>query len=156
MATSIAAARVLAAETDLKIADAAFVAGHSLGEYSALCAAGALSLADTAQLLRVRGDAMQAAVPVGEGAMAAILGLSLADVEAAIEAGGGNGVCQIANDNSPGQVVISGNSARVEAVMAAAKERGGQTGAAPAGFRAVPLYLDGASGGADGQGAGKC
>ncbi|MEE9330179.1 MAG: ACP S-malonyltransferase [Parvularculaceae bacterium] len=131
MATSIAAVRVLAAETDLKIADAAFVAGHSLGEYSALCAVDSLSLADTAQLLRVRGDAMQAAVPVGEGAMAAILGLSLADVEAAIEAGGGGGVCQIANDNSPGQVVISGHSARVEAVMAAAKEGGAK--------RALPL-----------------
>lgn len=124
MAHSIAALRVLEAEAGVKIADAMFVAGHSLGEYSALCAAGAISLADTARLLRIRGEAMQAAVPVGEGAMAALIGVDLEAAQKAIDAADGAGVCEIANDNAPGQVVISGEKARVEAVCAGAKEFG--------------------------------
>ncbi len=123
MAHSIAAMRVLEKEAGVKIADAQFVAGHSLGEYSALCAAGAVSLADTARLLRIRGEAMQAAVPVGEGAMAALIGVDLEGAQKAIDATDG-GVCEIANDNAPGQVVISGDKARVEAVCAGAKEFG--------------------------------
>ncbi|MDS9468475.1 ACP S-malonyltransferase [Paracoccus sp. MBLB3053] len=123
MATSIAAFRALEAE-GFGIKDAAFVAGHSLGEYSALCAAGALSLADTARLLRLRGKAMQDAVPVGQGAMAAVLGLDFAAVaELARDAAQGE-VCQAANDNDPAQVVISGNKAAVERAASMAKERG--------------------------------
>lgn len=113
MAHSIAMLRVLEKECGLDIADARFVAGHSLGEYSALCAARAITLADTARLLRIRGEAMQAAVPVGEGAMAALIGIDIAGAEAAIaETGEIKGVCEIANDNAPGQVVISGQGAR--------------------------------------------
>ena len=123
MAHSIAAMRVLEKEAGVDIADAQFVAGHSLGEYSALCAAGAVSLADSARLLRIRGEAMQAAVPVGEGAMAALIGVDLEGAQKAIDATDG-GVCEIANDNAPGQVVISGDKARVEAVCAGAKEFG--------------------------------
>ncbi len=127
MATSLAAMRALE-EAGVNVTDAAFVAGHSLGEYSALAAAGALSLADTARLLRIRGRAMQEAVPVGEGAMAALLGLDFATVsevaaEAAREAGPGQ-VCQAANDNDPGQVVISGHKAAVERAIDIAKARG--------------------------------
>lgn len=123
MATSIAALRALEAE-GFGLGDAQFVAGHSLGEYSALCAAGAISLSDTARLLRIRGRAMQEAVPVGLGAMAAILGLDFAAVTAlAAEAAEGE-VCQAANDNDPAQVVISGHKAAVERAMALAKERG--------------------------------
>ncbi len=125
MAHSIAMLRVLEKECGLDIADARFVAGHSLGEYSALCAARAITLADTARLLRIRGEAMQAAVPVGEGAMAALIGIDIAGAEAAIaETGEIKGVCEIANDNAPGQVVISGAKARVEAVAEAAKKHG--------------------------------
>ncbi|MGE0181772.1 MAG: ACP S-malonyltransferase [Parvularculaceae bacterium] len=125
MAHSIAMVRVLEKECGLDIADARFVAGHSLGEYSALCAARAISLADTARLLRVRGEAMQAAVPVGEGAMAALIGIDIAGAEAAIaETGDIKGVCEVANDNAPGQVVVSGAKARVEAVAEAAKKHG--------------------------------
>ncbi len=123
MAHSIAAMRVLEKEAGAQIADAMFVAGHSLGEYSALCAAQAISLADTARLLRVRGEAMQAAVPVGEGAMAALIGVDLEGAQKAINATSG-GACEIANDNAPGQVVISGDKKRVEAVCAGAKEFG--------------------------------
>lgn len=123
MAHSIAAMRVLESEAGAQIADARFVAGHSLGEYSALCAARAISLADTARLLRIRGEAMQAAVPVGEGAMAALIGVDLEGAQKAIDATSG-GPCEIANDNAPGQVVISGEKARVEAVCAGAKEFG--------------------------------
>ena len=123
MAHSIAAMRVLEKEAGVDIADAQFVAGHSLGEYSALCAARAISLADTARLLRIRGEAMQAAVPVGEGAMAALIGVDLEAAQKAIDATSG-GACEIANDNAPGQVVISGEKARVEAVCAGAKEFG--------------------------------
>jgi [acyl-carrier-protein] S-malonyltransferase len=106
------------------MAGTAFVAGHSLGEYSALCAAGALTLADTARLLRLRGQAMQEAVPVGEGAMAALLGLDHATaVEVAAEAAGED-VCQAANDNDPAQVVVSGHRAAVERAIAIARTRG--------------------------------
>lgn len=123
MATSMAAFRALEAE-GFGIADTAFVAGHSLGEYSALCAAGALSLPDTARLLRLRGQAMQEAVPVGQGAMAAILGLDLAAVEEIARDAAQGEVCQAANDNDPAQVVISGHRAAVERAAGLAKERG--------------------------------
>lgn len=124
MAHSIAALRVLEREAGLDVEDAMFVAGHSLGEYSALCAARAISLTDAARLLRIRGDAMQAAVPAGAGAMAALLGVDLQSAEKAIAAAPGAGVCEIANDNAPGQIVISGERARVEAVCEAAKSFG--------------------------------
>jgi len=123
MATSVAAMRALEAE-GFAITDAAYVAGHSLGEYSALCAAGAISLADTARLLRIRGTAMQDAVPVGVGAMAAILGLDLAQVDEIAREAAGDEVCQAANDNDPAQVVISGHKAAVERAAALARERG--------------------------------
>lgn len=123
MATSLAAMRALEAE-GFGIADAAFVAGHSLGEYSALAAAGAISVADTARLLRTRGAAMQDAVPVGEGAMAALLGLDFAAAsEVATEAAQGD-VCTAANDNDPGQVVVSGHRAAVTRALDIAKEKG--------------------------------
>ena len=123
MATSIAALRAMEAE-GFGMDRAAFVAGHSLGEYSALCAAGALGLADTARLLRLRGKAMQEAVPVGEGAMAAILGLDLDAVVAVAEEAAGGEVCQAANDNDPAQVVVSGSYAAVERAVEIAKARG--------------------------------
>lgn len=123
MATSMAAMRALEAE-GFAVTDAAFVAGHSLGEYSALCAAGALSVGDAAKLLRVRGSAMQSAVPVGVGAMAALLGLDFATAaEVAAEAAQGE-VCQAANDNDPAQVVVSGHKAAVERAVEIAKTRG--------------------------------
>jgi [acyl-carrier-protein] S-malonyltransferase len=123
MATSLAAMAALKAE-GVKVTAADFVAGHSLGEYAALCAAGALSLADTARLLRLRGEAMQAAVPAGEGAMAAILGLDFDTVtDVAAEAAQGE-VCEAANDNDPAQVVISGHKAAVERAADIAKARG--------------------------------
>lgn len=124
MAVSIAAIRVMEAR-GLKLADkVAYVAGHSLGEYSALCAAGMFSLADTARLLRVRGNAMQSAVPVGEGAMAAIIGLEHADVAAICDEAATAGICQIANDNGGGQLVISGSRAAVEKAAGLATEKG--------------------------------
>lgn len=123
MATSIAALRALEAE-GVKVTDAAFVAGHSLGEYSALCAAGAISLADTARLLRLRGRAMQAAVPVGVGAMAALLGLDFAAADAVAREAAQGEVCQAANDNDPAQVVVSGHKAAVERALEIAKTRG--------------------------------
>jgi [acyl-carrier-protein] S-malonyltransferase len=123
MAVSLAAMRALEARGfDWGRVD--FVAGHSLGEYSALAAAGALDVADAARLLRIRGDAMQAAVPEGEGAMAAILGLDDADLASVCEEAGQGGVCQIANDNGGGQIVISGTRDAVERAMAAALTRG--------------------------------
>ena len=123
MATSMAAVKALEAE-GFGITGAAYVAGHSLGEYSALCAAGALSLGDTARLLRIRGRAMQSAVPVGVGAMAALLGLDFATAaEVAAEAAQGE-VCQAANDNDPAQVVVSGHKAAVERAVELAKARG--------------------------------
>ena len=125
MAVSIATLRVLETEADFSVGrDAAFVAGHSLGEYSALAAAGALTITDTARLLRIRGRAMQQAVPVGTGAMAALLGLSLEDAAAtAAEAAQGQ-VCDVANDNGGGQVVVSGNTAAVERAVEIAKGKG--------------------------------
>lgn len=124
MATSIAALRALEAEGIAVTSAAAFVAGHSLGEYSALCAAGSLTVADTARLLRLRGLAMQSAVPVGVGAMAALLGLDFATAaEVAAEAAQGD-VCQAANDNDPAQVVVSGHKAAVERAVEIAKTRG--------------------------------
>jgi [acyl-carrier-protein] S-malonyltransferase len=127
MAASIAAMRVLESECGLELScDAAFLAGHSLGEYTALCAAGTFSLGDTARLLRLRGEAMQKAVPPGEGAMAALLGLDTAGAlaaagEAAAET---RMVCQVANDNAPGQVVVSGAKAAVERAVEIAKGKG--------------------------------
>jgi len=125
MAVSLAVTRVLEAEAGLDLArDAAFVAGHSLGEYSALAAAGTFSIADAARLLRTRGRAMQKAVPVGVGAMAALLGLDYdAAVAVAAEAAQGE-VCQAANDNGGGQVVVSGNKAAVERAVEIAKGKG--------------------------------
>ncbi|MDT2021517.1 ACP S-malonyltransferase [Methylocella sp. CPCC 101449] len=126
MAVSLAVVRVLEAEAGLDLArDAQFVAGHSLGEYSALAAAGSFSLADTARLLRQRGEAMQKAVPVGQGAMAALLGLDYeTGVAVAAEAAGPSDVCQIANDNGGGQVVASGHKAAVERAVEIAKAKG--------------------------------
>lgn len=125
MAVSLAVVRVLEEEKGLKLVnDARFVAGHSLGEYSALAAAGVFSLADAARLLKTRGQAMQQAVPVGEGAMAALLGLDFADADAVAKAAAGDEVCQAANDNAPGQVVISGSKAAVERAVELAKEKG--------------------------------
>jgi [acyl-carrier-protein] S-malonyltransferase len=139
MATSMAALRALETEAGLDLArDAAYVAGHSLGEYSALCAAGALTLADTAKLLRLRGQAMQQAVPSGVGAMAAILGLdfdkvSLIAHDAARELYLQAAICEAANDNGGGQVVISGTKAAVERAMELAKAAGAK--------RALPLAV---------------
>ncbi|MBH0239659.1 ACP S-malonyltransferase [Methylobrevis albus] len=124
MAVSIAALRALESE-GVRLADvASYVAGHSLGEYSALAAAGAIGVADTARLLRIRGDAMQAAVPVGEGAMAALLGLDYEAAVAVAAEAAGDEVCAAANDNQPGQVVVSGHKAAVERAMEIAKGRG--------------------------------
>ena len=123
MATSIAAMRALEAE-GIVIGSGAYVAGHSLGEYSALTAAGALSVSDAARLLRARGTAMQDAVPVGVGAMAAVLGLGLEDVRRVAEAAAQGEVCAAANDNDPGQVVVSGHKAAVERAVDLAKEAG--------------------------------
>jgi [acyl-carrier-protein] S-malonyltransferase len=125
MAVSLAAMRVLEAEAGLDVArDAAFVAGHSLGEYSALAAAGSLSIGDTARLLRIRGKAMQNAVPVGKGAMAALLGIELeAALEIARDAAQGE-VCDVANDNGGAQVVVSGDKAAVERAVGLAQSRG--------------------------------
>lgn len=133
MAVSVAVMRVLEAEKGVRVTAAKYVAGHSLGEYSALAAAGALSLADAARLLRIRGRAMQEAVPVGEGAMAALLGV---DVEAAAkiaaEAASATGlVCGVANDNAEGQVVVSGAKAAIDKAMAVSKDYGAR--------RAIPL-----------------
>jgi [acyl-carrier-protein] S-malonyltransferase len=124
MAVSLAALRALEAEGISVAGHATYVAGHSLGEYSALAAAGTFSVADTARLLRIRGNAMQQAVPVGEGAMAAIIGLEQADVEAACAEAAKSSVCQIANDNGGGQLVISGAKAAVEHASKLCTERG--------------------------------
>ena len=123
MAHSIAVLRVLEKEGRISLADKAdFVAGHSLGEYSALCAAGAFSLADTARLLKLRGQAMQAAVPVGVGAMCALLGADLAKAQALADAAAEGEVCTVANDNDPGQVVLSGHKAAIERAVAMVKD----------------------------------
>ncbi len=125
MAVSMAALRVLEKEGGVDLATRArFVAGHSLGEYSALAAAGVFSIADTARLLKTRGCAMQDAVPVGEGAMAAVLGLDLETVRGVAEEASSEGVCMVANDNAPGQVVISGATAAVEKAMELARAAG--------------------------------
>jgi [acyl-carrier-protein] S-malonyltransferase len=125
MAVSLAVMRTLEAEHGIRLEDVAkFVAGHSLGEYSALAAAGTFSLADAARLLKVRGRAMQEATPVGIGAMAALLGLDYPDAAAIAEAAAQNETCQAANDNAPGQVVVSGHKAAVERAVALAKEKG--------------------------------
>lgn len=124
MASSIAVLRVLESR-GVRLADhAKYVAGHSLGEYSALCAAGTFSLTDTARLLRTRGQAMQKAVPVGHGAMAALLGLDLETAHAVAEEAAQGEVCQVANDNAPGQVVISGATAAIERAVEIAKTKG--------------------------------
>jgi [acyl-carrier-protein] S-malonyltransferase len=124
MAVSLAAVRVLEARGLSLKSRVAFVAGHSLGEYSALAAAGSLSLADTARLLRIRGQAMQQAVPVGAGAMAALLGLDLDAVREVASEAAGEGICAAANDNGPGQVVVSGDRPAVERAVEIAKARG--------------------------------
>jgi [acyl-carrier-protein] S-malonyltransferase len=134
MAVSLAAARVLKVEFGVDVSRAAFVAGHSLGEYSALCAAGSITLADTARLLKLRGQAMQRAVPVGRGAMASLIGpkTDLALAEAAAAAGSEVGVCVVANDNNAGNIVISGDKAAVDQAIEKAKELGA---------RAIPLNV---------------
>ncbi|MCS6624944.1 ACP S-malonyltransferase [Roseibacterium beibuensis] len=134
MAVSVAAARVLKAEFGVDVTRAAFVAGHSLGEYSALCAAGSISLSDTARLLKLRGQAMQRAVPVGRGAMASLIGpkTDLALAEEAAKAGSEVGVCVVANDNNAGNIVISGDKAAVDRAIEKAKELGA---------RAIPLNV---------------
>lgn len=124
MAVSMAAIRALEAEGVSVSATASYVAGHSLGEYSALAAAGALTLSDTARLLKTRGKAMQAAVPVGEGAMAALLGLDYEAAVAVAEEAAQGAVCQAANDNAPGQVVVSGSRAAVERACKIAMDKG--------------------------------
>ncbi|MEO1475445.1 MAG: ACP S-malonyltransferase [Pseudomonadota bacterium] len=135
MAVSVAAMRALEAEFGIGVDAADFVAGHSLGEYSALCAAGAIDLAETARLLRTRGNAMQAAVAPGEGAMAALLGADTEQAEAACAAGvaDAGGICEIANDNAPGQLVLSGSAAAIEAACGHARDNGVK--------KAVPLAV---------------
>jgi [acyl-carrier-protein] S-malonyltransferase len=125
MANAIATLRVLEREGGVSLVDKCdFVAGHSLGEYSALCAAGALDLPTTARLLRLRGEAMQAAVPVGVGAMAALLGADIEKAQALADAAAEGEICAVANDNDPGQVVISGHKAAIDRAIALTKEHG--------------------------------
>ena len=129
MAMSVAIVRILEKESNATLSNmASFVAGHSLGEYSALAAVGALSLADTASLLKLRGTTMQLAVPVGEGAMAALMGPTVEETEeiaaAAVEAGTQDEVCDVANDNAPGQVVVSGSTTAVERAVEMGAKRG--------------------------------
>lgn len=125
MAHAIAVLRVLEKDAGITLADKAdFVAGHSLGEYTALCAAGAFTLADTARLLKLRGESMQAAVPVGAGAMAALLGADIAKATALAEAAAEGEVCTVANDNDPGQVVLSGHKGAIERAVAMVKDHG--------------------------------
>ena len=134
MANAIATLRVLQKEGGVTLADIAdFVAGHSLGEYTALCAAGGFDLATTARLLKRRGQAMQAAVPVGEGAMAVFLGLDFDPVSEIVEEAAEGQVCVIANDNAPGQIVISGHAAAVDRACELGKEKGAR--------RAMPLAV---------------
>lgn len=124
MAVSVAAMRALEASHGIGPDKAAFIAGHSLGEYSALASAGAMSVGDCAKVLRIRGNAMQDAVPAGEGAMAALLGATPEQAEALCANGASQGPCEIANDNAPGQIVISGGKAAVELAISGAKEAG--------------------------------
>jgi [acyl-carrier-protein] S-malonyltransferase len=127
MAVSLAIVRVLQKDGGLRLADKiAFLAGHSLGEYSALAAAGTFAVADAARLLKRRGKAMQRAVPVGEGAMAAVLGLDIDAAREVAEAAGQGEVCALANDNAPGQIVLSGHKAAVERAIRLAADRGGR------------------------------
>lgn len=131
MANAIAVLRVLEKEGGISLADKGdFVAGHSLGEYTALCAAGAFSLADTARLLKLRGQAMQAAVPVGVGAMAALLGADIDKAQVLADAAAEGEVCTVANDNDPGQVVLSGHKGAIERAIALVKEHGIKRGMA--------------------------
>ncbi len=131
MANAIATLRVLEAEGGIALADKAdFVAGHSLGEYTALCASGAFSLADTARLLKLRGQSMQAAVPVGVGAMCALLGADIDKATALAEAAAQGEVCTVANDNDPGQVVLSGHKGAIDRAIALVKEHGIKRGVA--------------------------
>ncbi len=131
MANAIATLRVLEKEGGIALADKCdFVAGHSLGEYTALCAAGAFSLADTARLLKLRGQAMQAAVPVGVGAMCALLGADIDKAQALADAAAEGEVCTVANDNDPGQVVLSGHKGAIERAIALVKEHGIKRGVA--------------------------
>lgn len=131
MANAIAVLRVLEREGGISLTEKAdFVAGHSLGEYTALCAAGAFSLADTARLLKLRGQAMQAAVPVGVGAMAALLGADIDKAQALADAAAEGEVCTVANDNDPGQVVLSGHKAAIERAIALVKDFGIKRGIA--------------------------
>jgi [acyl-carrier-protein] S-malonyltransferase len=131
MANAIAVLRVLEKEGGISLADKGdFVAGHSLGEYTALCAAGAFSLADTARLLKLRGQAMQAAVPVGIGAMAALLGADIDKAQALADAAAEGEVCTVANDNDPGQVVLSGHKGAIERAIALVKDYGIKRGLA--------------------------
>ena len=124
MAVSVAAMRALEAAHGIGAEKAAFIAGHSLGEYSALASAGAISVGDCAKVLRIRGNAMQDAVPAGEGAMAALLGATPEQAAALCANGASEGPCEIANDNAPGQIVISGSKAAVELAISGAKEAG--------------------------------
>ena len=146
MVVSVAAARALKTEFGIEISSADYVAGHSLGEYSALCAAGAISLADTARLLKLRGQAMQRAVPVGQGAMASLIGpkTDLALAEAAAKAGSEVGVCVVANDNNAGNIVISGDKAAVDrgllGLLDGAVDRAIEK-AKELGARAIPLNV---------------
>ena len=134
MASSLAVVRVLEKELGLRVAGQVdFVAGHSLGEYSALCAAGTFSLGDTARLLKIRGESMQAAVPAGMGGMAAVLGLDTEVLEAVVKEAAQDQVCVLANYNSPGQIVISGHAEAIERACALAKEKGAK--------RALPLSV---------------
>lgn len=131
MANAIATLRVLEREFGVSLAEkGSCVAGHSLGEYSALCAVGAFSLADTARLLKLRGQAMQAAVPVGVGAMAALLGADIDKATALAEAAADGEVCEVANDNDPTQVVISGHKGAIDRAIALTKEHGIKRGIA--------------------------
>ena len=144
MAVSLAAVRVLEAKgVDIR-SKVAFVAGHSLGEYSALAAAGALQLDDTARLLRIRGRAMQEAVPVGAGAMAALIGLDIAAASELAKDAAEDQVCDVANDNGSGQVVLSGDRAAIERVLDMAKARGAKRAIPLPGKRPFPLRADGA------------
>ena len=134
MANAIATLRVLEQEGGVTLADKAdFVAGHSLGEYTALCAAGGFDLATTTRLLKRRGQAMQAAVPVGEGAMAVFLGFDFESAQEIVEEAAGAEVCVIANDNAPGQIVISGHTGAVDRACALGKDKGAR--------RAMPLAV---------------
>ena len=134
MAVSIAAMEVLRREGGFDVSEqVSFVAGHSLGEYSALCSVGVFSLGDTARLLRLRGEAMQRAVPIGEGSMAAVLGMKAEQVAEVAAAAAENEVCVVANDNAPGQVVVSGHANAVSRAMSIAKRRGAK--------RSIPLSV---------------